>query len=84
MHIQLGHEYVLKGGGEKSVLSIYFSFCISSRMNSNRPFEGRLMNLDQGLQQLPADGKRLGAAVFTSGREAMREAGKYMQRMLPF
>lgn len=42
------------------------------------------MNLGQGLQQLPADGKRLGGAIFTSGREAMREAGKYMQRMLPF
>lgn len=83
MHIQLERGYVMKGRGEKSVLSIYCSFCTFSRMNSNRLSGGRL-SLDQGLQQLPEDEERLGGAIFTSGREAMREAGKYMLRMLPF
>lgn len=61
--MQLGHRRVTKGREEKSVVSVYCSFCTFSRMNSNRLFGGRLMNLDQGLQQLPADGERLGGAI---------------------
>lgn len=57
------HGCVRKVREEKSVVSVYCSICTFSRMNSDRLFGGRLMNLDQGLQQLPAQGERLGGAI---------------------
>jgi len=59
----LGLGVLQKGREEKSVVSVYCSFCTFSRMNSNILFGGRLINLDQGLQQLLADGKKLGGAI---------------------
>lgn len=61
--MQFGCGCVTKGREEKSVVTAYCSSCTFSRMNSNSLFGGRLMNLDQGLQQLPADGERLGGAI---------------------
>lgn len=56
------HGCVMKVREEKSVVSVYCSICTFSRMNSNGLFGGRLMNLDQGLQQLPAQGEMLGGS----------------------